>query len=103
MSDTTTRLGLQTPPDGDFYNVEVQNTNMKKLDGEMVRLYISDTEPDDPGPLIWLQTEETSPGLLALGESAGEGLNLSVANKTMAVINADSDENGGATLSYTIR
>ncbi|MFV0497500.1 MAG: hypothetical protein ACK5L0_04905 [Candidatus Fimivivens sp.] len=34
MSDATTYLGLQTPPDGDFYNIQIQNSNMQKIDTE---------------------------------------------------------------------
>lgn len=67
------------------------------------RLYIGDTEPDGPGPYIWLQPTDSSIGLLALGTSVGDGLNVAVDDQTLAVTNAEAGTSSGDTLSYTIR
>ena len=68
-----------------------------------LRLYTTATEPGSPGPYIWLQPTDSSIGLLALGSSAGDGLNVAVDDQTLAVTNAEAGTDSGNTLSYTIR
>ncbi len=68
-----------------------------------LRFYTTETEPDDPGPYIWMQPVGASgPGLLALENSPGDGLNVALDGQTLAVTNADAAE-GDDPLRFTIR
>ena len=67
------------------------------------RLYTTEAAPVDAGPFIWLQPTDSGIGLLVLGTSAGDGLNVGVDDQTLAVTNAEAGTDSGDTLSYTIR
>lgn len=85
------------------YDHDAFKANIEALNSEKVRVYTSEAEPDDSGAFIWLQPAEAGVGLLVLGTSAGDGLNVTVDAQTLAVTNAEAGAGGGEDLSYTIR
>ncbi len=85
------------------YDHDAFKANIEALNSEKVRIYTTEAEPDDTGAFIWLQPAEAGVGLLALGASAGDGLNVTVDAQTLAVTNAEVGAGGGEDLSYTIR
>lgn len=78
---------------------------MQPVSPEMMaaqRVYTTEAEPDDPEPYVWLQPAEISGlGLLNLGASVWDGLNIAIDGETFAITNT-SDLGKNNNLCYTI-
>lgn len=74
MANTTKNYGLEQPLDSEFYDVQVQNNNMEKIDAALNThdmlfrnlIRIGGEEPEK-GPVIWFDITRGGTAMISLG------------------------------------